>query len=88
MSVYVDNMQRRAVIGRIRSLYSNLTADSRNELLDFADMLGLRPSTAQHWDDPLFHFPVMESQRRRAICLGAIPVTTMELLARRLGRIA
>ena len=88
MSVYVDDMHAPAVVGRIRAHYSNLSADTRAELMDFAHRLGLRPSAVQHWDDPLFHFLVADSVRRRAIALGAVRVTTWELLGRRLGRVA
>ena len=88
MSVYVDNMQRTAVLGCVRSLYSNLSADSRAELLDFVRRLGLKANTGQHWDSPLYHFVITEGMRKRAIELGAIPVSSYELLRRRLGKTA
>ena len=88
MSVYVDNMQRTAVLGCVRSLYSNLSADSRAELLDFVRRLGLKANTGQHWDSPLYHFVITEGMRKRAIDLGAISVSSYELLRRRLGKTA
>ena len=70
MSVYVDDMQMQATVGRVSGRWSHLWADTEEELLAFADRLGLRRSWIQRGS--LVHFDVVESKRQEAIRLGAI----------------
>ena len=41
MTVYIDDMQRPATVGRITGVWSHLLADTDDELHAFADRLGL-----------------------------------------------
>ena len=70
MSVYVDDMQMQATVGRVSGRWSHLWADTEEELVAFADRLGLRRSWIQRGS--LVHFDVVESKRQEAIRLGAI----------------
>ncbi|MET4143867.1 DUF4031 domain-containing protein [Arthrobacter sp. UYCo732] len=82
MTVYVDNMRMPATVGRIRANWSHLTADTTEELVEFADRLGLKRSWIQNpghaWKE---HFDVTDTKRELAIRLGAQPVTLQEACA-------
>lgn len=72
MTVYVDDMRRRARVGRLVATWSHLTADTREELHAFAAKLGLKRSWFQEPDIPgLWHYDVTETKRQQAIRLGA-----------------
>ncbi|QOD06035.1 DUF4031 domain-containing protein [Pseudarthrobacter sp. BIM B-2242] len=79
MTVYVDSMRMRATVGRITANWSHLSADTTDELLEFAARLGLRASWIQNpghvWKE---HFDVTDSKRELAIRLGAKPITMQE----------
>lgn len=87
MTVYVDNMRRAATVGRTTARWSHLTADTREELLAFAQRIGLRPEWRQAWDTRRYHFDVTDTRRQAAIAAGAVQVTyphgMAELLAAR-----
>jgi len=87
MSVYVDDARAFAphLLGG-RARWSHLTADSKEELHAFAAQLGLARSWFQN-DNRLWHYDVVDRIRQRAILLGAIPVTTRELVAISVERI-
>lgn len=72
MSVYVDDMQMEATVGRVSGRWSHLWADTEDELVAFADRLGLRRSWIQRGS--VVHYDVVESKRQEAIRLGAIPL--------------
>lgn len=75
MTVYVDDWRQPARVGRLEAVWSHLTADTDEELHEFAARLGLRREWAQHMDQPnrsLHHYDVTESKRRQAIRLGAV----------------
>lgn len=74
MSVYVDDYQRRAQVGRLSGVWSHLMADTHQELLDFARQLGLSPRWIQYPGTPLEHFDVTDSKRQQALRLGAISI--------------
>ena len=74
MPVYVDDMQRRARVGRLTAVWSHLMADTHEELLHFARALGLNPRWIQHEGKPLEHFDLTEPKRQAALRLGAIPI--------------
>lgn len=79
MAVYVDSMRMRATVGRITANWSHLTADTTEELVEFAAKLGLKRSWIQNpghvWKE---HFDVTDSKRDLAIRLGAKPITMQE----------
>lgn len=76
MAVYVDDWRQRATVGPVTARWSHLTADTTEELHRFAAALGLRRAWFQGHRDPLrHHYDVTDDGRRRAIALGAQPVT-------------
>jgi hypothetical protein len=74
MPVYIDDMQRRARVGRLDAVWSHLMADTHDELVDFARRLGLNTRWIQHEGKPLEHFDVTEPKRQAALRLGAVPI--------------
>jgi hypothetical protein len=81
MTVYVDNARIPARVGSIRGRWSHLTADTKAELHEFAEALGLQRSWFQtckrsagcrpaercvHW-----HYDVTDSKRDEALAAGA-----------------
>lgn len=88
MTVYVDDMQRRARVGRFTAVWSHLTADTDDELHAFAAKLGLKRSWHQKPGTPISHYDVTEPKRQQAIRLGAVPIgymsrEQMELISKR-----
>jgi Protein of unknown function (DUF4031) len=90
MTVYVDDAAIEAQVGRYRSRWSHLTADSREELHAFAARLGLRRSWFQpgntsglgrpgSFSAEAWHYDVTAGKRMQAIRLGAQAVTSAEL---------
>lgn len=75
MTVCVDNMHRRATVGRFTANWSHVFADSSAELAAFARRLGLRLAWLQHAGTHREHYDVTDSVRRRALVLGARPIT-------------
>jgi len=75
MAVYVDDMRRHATVGNLRARWSHLMADTDDELHAFATRLGLRRSWAQYPGTPKAHYDLTDSVRRRAMHLGAIPIS-------------
>ena len=85
MSVYVDNYRCPATVGRVRGRWSHLTADTEEELHDFAQRLGLRRAWFQghcktarcprvNGTCAHFHYDVVDTKRDQAIRAGAQPV--------------
>lgn len=72
MTVYIDDMRMQADVpnaGRVLSRrWSHLTADTDEELHEFAQRLGLRRSWFQG-----DHYDVTDFMRNRALAMGAIP---------------
>lgn len=80
MTVYVDNAAIPATVGRHTSRWSHLTADTKDELHEFAARLGLRrsyfqtcqlnrrctPDICPHW-----HYDVTAGKREQALRMGA-----------------
>jgi hypothetical protein len=100
MTVYVDNSNIAATVGRHTSRWSHLTADNKEELHAFAARLGLRrsyfqtcvkarkwcpPETCPHW-----HYDVTAGKREQAIRMGAQPMDIRQwgdiIAARRKGK--
>ena len=79
MTIYVDDMQRRARVGRLDGVWSHLMSDlpgedGTAELVAFARRLGLNPAWIQHRGRPIEHFDVTEPKRQQALRLGATPI--------------
>lgn len=80
MVVYVDDFRMQSTVGRINSRWSHLSADTKEELHDFARQLGLKESWFQDKGDHRWHYDVTDGKRTHAIKLGAIPITAMEMV--------
>lgn len=78
MTVYVDNWDQPARVGRINGRWSHLTADTPEELHKFAAKLGLLRRWFQHEGTHRFHYDVTATKRLEAISLGAKAVTWRE----------
>lgn len=67
--------------------WSHLLADTSEELMAFAKLLGLKPEWLQHPGTHREHFDVTMEVRKRALALGAVSISypreTGELLARK-----
>jgi hypothetical protein len=78
LTVYVDNMRLAFRVGKWYGKWSNLYADSTEELLGFAKELGLvtRRGEARLIDEGLTTERIMvtEAKRREAIELGAVRI--------------
>lgn len=95
MTVYVDDAGIPATVGPYKSRWSHLTADTREELHEFAARLGLR---REWFQDPAapgrkpfparpgspaaesWHYDVTAAKRAQAIRLGAQSITWREAL--------
>ena len=81
MSVYVDSPRFHPRSGNPYPdrRWSHLVADSPDELHEFARCLGLKRGWFQ--DHPRMpHYDITEPRYERAIRLGAIPVTSRDLV--------
>jgi hypothetical protein len=90
MTVYVDNFRAPATVGRVRGRWSHLTADTPDELHEFAARLGHRrewfQARCKHAKCPLlggvcvhFHYDVVDSNRTKAIKLGAAAIDIRDM---------
>jgi len=71
MTVYVDDMQMPAKVGRIQANWSHMMADTREELVAFAKTLGMQERWLQDKRSGV-HFDVVDSRRDAAIRAGAV----------------
>lgn len=68
-------------MGRFRDMrMSHMIADSRDELLDMADRLGVQHRWIQYPGTPKEHFDIPVRVRLEAIQLGAVEVSMKELV--------
>ncbi|NEA33102.1 DUF4031 domain-containing protein [Streptomyces sp. SID13031] len=82
MTVYVDDMRRRARVGRTVARWSHLVADHPAELAAFAARLGLRPEWLQDKGKPSEHYDVTDPKRLQALALGAVPMSYLTEMGR------
>ena len=80
MTIYVDDWRQHARLGPVEASWSHLLGDDPEELHRFAGRLGLRRAWYQEHrrHRALNHYDVTEETRRRAIDLGAVPITWRE----------
>lgn len=74
--VYVDNMKHpyRGMI------MCHMVADTREELLEMADKIGVQRKWIQDYDTPREHFDICQAKRKLAVKHGAKEITMRELL--------
>lgn len=75
MAVYVDDLYKK--YGRMKM--SHMIADSKTELLDMVDKIGIKRKWIQKEGTVLEHFDVSMAKRQLAISNGAIAITWREL---------
>lgn len=78
MAVYVDDM--RAPFGRM--VMCHMIADSHDELVAMAQRIGVAPKWIQQAGTYSEHFDVCLSARVKAVAVGAIELTSRELVQR------
>lgn len=75
MTVYVDNMNMQAKVGRLNAVWCHMWADTEEELHAFAARLGMRrgwfQGPPQH---TIWHYDITAPKRRLAVRLGAVEV--------------
>jgi hypothetical protein len=79
VTIYVDDMQLAARVGPVDGIWSHLLSDlpgaaGQEELLAFADRLGIERRWIQNAGTHTEHFDLREPMRQRALELGAVPV--------------
>lgn len=74
MTVYVDDLLRKATVRGMTRRWSHLMADDPDELRAFAATIGLKMLWVQRPGTYREHFDVTESVRLAAIRKGAVPV--------------
>ncbi len=90
MGSYVDDARIPAPVGRVRGLWSHLTADTPDELHEFAARIGMRRS----WFQPRcksatcptiggvcahFHYDLVDARRSAAIEAGAEAINIRQM---------
>ncbi len=80
MAVYVDDMHLTKLGQYRRMKMCHMVADSPQELLAMADMIGVQRKWIQHAGTVKEHFDICMSKRAKAIEAGAVEVT-MEQVA-------
>jgi len=74
MTVYVDNMKLKAKLFRWNGTWSNLWADTTEELEDFAEELGLSVVSMIDKGYTTERYIINAMRRREALRLGAMPI--------------
>jgi hypothetical protein len=75
MSVYIDNFN--AKFGRM--IMCHMIADTREELLQMCDKIGVKRKWIQDYGTNREHFDICLSNKKKAIELGAIEIGFREL---------
>jgi hypothetical protein len=85
MTIYVDDAHLPATVGRHTSSWCHLTADTQQELHEFAARLGLKRSYFQPGKpiggkpSPFWHYDVTAGMRVKSIGIGAQPTPWREM---------
>ena len=92
MAVYVDDLFMVAHVGRRRSCWCHLVADTTEELHALAQRIGLRREWFQEGGHALPHYDVTLSKRLLAVAAGAVEIDREQLVAmihahRQVGRV-
>lgn len=79
MAVYVDNFYLTPMSAFGRMKMSHMIADTRQELFEMVDKIGVQRKWIQGFNTTREHFDVSKGRREAAIKAGAIPVNYREL---------
>ncbi len=82
MAVYIDDMNAR--LGTM--IMCHMIADTKEELLQMADKIGVNRKWIQKEGTWKEHFDVSAGAKARAIEFGAIPISRMDLARKCLAR--
>lgn len=83
MSVYVDDLKRLKHLGKGRSWrFSRMIADTRRELDEMAETIGVDLRWKKDAGERHEHFDVTENMRLRALEEGAVQLTVRQLAER------
>lgn len=75
MAVYIDNFP-----GKYRNMkMCHMVADTRKELLDMVDKIGVKREWIQDYDQPREHFDISETKKKLAIRYGAVEINMREM---------
>lgn len=77
--VYVDDMYKISLGQFGRMKMSHMVADTREELLEMADKIGVQRKWIQYKDTPNEHFDICMKKRELAISSGAKAITMREM---------
>lgn len=77
--VYVDDMYKYPFGKYNRMKMSHLIADTKDELLEMVDKIGVNRKWIQKEGTALEHFDICMSKRLKAIEYGASPITYRQL---------
>lgn len=91
MAVYVDplfEVTPRMITGHWQWPQAcHMTADSTEELLDFAEKLRLKARWIQHVGKPTEHFDLNASKRKEAVKLGAVEIDAKRAVAKTIAKL-
>lgn len=79
MAVYVDDMYKSPLGQYGRMKMSHMIADTKEELLDMADKIGVQRKWIQYEGTPREHFDIAMGKRALAIANGAKEVSWRDL---------
>lgn len=79
MAVYVDNFFETGAGQFGRMKMSHMIADSKQELLEMVDKIGVKRKWIQKGNTHHEHFDICKAKRDKAIANGAISISFMEL---------
>lgn len=82
MSVYVDSSKWN--LGRMKMCH--MVADSSDELIQMAELIGVDKVHLQFSGSPKEHFDICKVKRELAISHGAIPVSSKEIIHKIRGK--
>ncbi len=86
MPVYIDNFYITGAGNFGRMKMSHMIADTRNELLEMCDKIGVQKKWIQDFDTPREHFDVSMAKRKLAIEAGAVEIGFRELATKTSNR--
>ena len=75
MTVYVDDME--APLGGM--VMCHMIADSSDELLHMADAIGVKRKWLQNAGTYREHFDIARGKRKKAVALGAVEISQLDL---------
>lgn len=77
-TIYVDNYQKPATVGKFNRQWSHLWSADQAALHQFAKTVGLK----RNWFH-VEHYDVTEAMRQKCIAAGAVKISTRELVIMR-----